>query len=157
MKMRREFIKNVNVITNKNNTLNVINDILNLTTINNKNKEEIKNLYNENNENTIENKLNSERLQFIINNCTCNISSSLINKLMKDNNIELLEILFKNHLKFFDNDFIINILNHYKNKTPISNSNLYTQINNEKYKISTILNRDYYYDSSSYLFSSSWC
>ena len=155
--MKREFIKNVNVITDEKNNLNVINDILNLMVINNKNKEEIKNLYNENNENTIENKLNSERLQFIINNCTSNISSSLINKLMKDNNIKLLEILFKNHLKFFDNDFIINILNYYKNKTPISNSDLYTQINNEKYKISTILNRDYYYDSSSYLFSSSWC
>jgi len=136
-----------------------------LNAIDRKNKEKIKILYNENFKNNIENdiayemynenKLNCERLQFIINNCTAyfNISFSLINKLMKDNNIELLEILFKNHLKFFDNDFIINILNYYKNKIPISNSDLYNKINNDKYKISTILNRDYYYDSSSYLFN----
>ena len=50
--------------------------------------------------------LNSERLQFIVKNCTkyLNISSSLIKQLMKDNNKELLEILFKNHLNFFDNN-----------------------------------------------------
>jgi len=86
--------------------------------------------------------LNSERLQFIINYCTAylNISSSFIKKkLMKDNNKELLEILFKNHLKFFDNKFILNLLKHYQNKTPITNSELSSLINSYKYIISTEL------------------
>ena len=58
---------------------------------------------------------------------------------MKDNDKELLEILFKNHLKFFDNSIIIEFLNYYKNKIPLSNSELYPKINNDKYKISTEL------------------
>jgi len=99
-----------------------------LMAINNKNKKEIEILYKINSKNNIEkvmvyeiynkNKLNSERLQFIIKNCTTylNISSSLIKKLMKDNNKELLEILFKNHLKFFDNEFILNLLKYYESK-----------------------------------------
>jgi len=44
---------------------------------------------------------------------------------MKDNNKKLLEIIFKKHLKFFDNEFIMNLLVHYKNKLPILNQNLY--------------------------------
>jgi len=80
-----------------------------ITAIDNKNKNEIEILYNKNNKSNIEkdivyeiykkHELNSERLQFIIENCvTClNISSSLIKQLMKDNSKELLEILFKNH------------------------------------------------------------
>jgi len=39
---------------------------------------------------------------------------------MKENNKELLELLFKNHLKCFDNTFIIKLLNCYKNKIQIS-------------------------------------
>jgi len=52
-----------------------------LTAIDNKNKEKMKDLYNKRNEHNIENdivseiykrnKLNSKRLQFIIDNCTC--------------------------------------------------------------------------------------
>ena len=43
------------------------------------------------------NKLNEERLKFIVENSTTylNISSSLIKQLMKDNNRKLLEILLK--------------------------------------------------------------
>ena len=68
---------------------------------------------------------------------------------MKDNNLELLEILFNNRLKFFDNDFIINLLIKYENRTPISNYELYTQINNDKYRISTKLKN--LHDSSYYI------
>ena len=110
-------LKFPNNITNNHNNKNVNNDttihynrIINA--IDNKNKKKIKILFNKNNKQNIkknivyelykENELNSERLQFIINNCTIymNISSSLIKKLMNDNNKELLEILFKNYLKF---------------------------------------------------------
>jgi len=108
--------------------------------IDNKNHEEIKFLYNENNDNYTEkdivfeiykkNELNSERLQFIVeNNTYLNISSSLIKKLMKDNSKKLLEILFKNHLKFFDNNFILNLLRGYESKTPITDSELSTLTN----------------------------
>ena len=48
---------------------------------------------------------------------------------MKDNNKELLEILFNNYLKCFDNAFIILLLNYYKNKTPISNTDFYSLVN----------------------------
>jgi len=73
---------------------------------------------------------------------------------MKDNNKELLEMLFDNYLKCYDNSFIINFLNYYENKIPISNSNLNTLINKDKYKISTKLNEDFTrYDSSYYLFN----
>ena len=119
-----------------------------ITAIDNKNKNEIEILYNKNNKSNIEkdivyeiykkHELNSERLQFIIENCvTClNISSSLIKQLMKDNSKELLEILFKNHWKFFYNKFILDLLKYYKSKTPISDSELYPKIKNNKYKIS---------------------
>jgi len=134
--------------------------------IDNKNKKEIEILYKMNNKNIVEknivyemyniDKLNSERLQFIIENCIpyLNISSSLIKKLMKENNKELLELLFKNHLKCFDNTFIIKLLKYYKNKIQISTCNFYTLINNDKYKISTKLNDNFNrYDSSYYLFN----
>jgi len=137
-----------------------------LIAIDNKNKKEIETLYEINiNNNTKkdivyemynENQLNSERLQFIIGNCTryLTISSPLIKKLMQDNNKELLEILFKNHLKCYDNTFIIKLLNYYRNKIPISNSGICTLITNDKYKISTELNENInQYDSSYYLFN----
>jgi len=62
------------------------------------------------------NQLNYKRFKFIINNCTnyLNISSNLIKALLKNNNKELLELLFKK-FKFFDNDFILNLLIWYKN------------------------------------------
>ena len=158
-----------NLSLNEEITNNDIDNILiqsYLMAIDNKNKNEIKNLYEINNINKIkkdivykmyiDDKLNSERFQFIINNCTdyFNISSSLIKKLMKDNNKKLLEILFKDHIKCFNNSFIINFLNYYKNKISISNSDLFTLVNNDKYKISTKLNKDFnQYDSSYYLFN----
>jgi len=129
--------KNKNKIKNENenendyivkyNTKNVINDNLiqyYLMTIDNKNKEDIKFL-NKNNKCNVEkdivyeiynkNELNSERLQFIVDNCSAYliISSSLIKILMKNNNKKLLEILFKNYLKFFDNNFILNLLSYH--------------------------------------------
>ena len=73
---------------------------------------------------------------------------------MKDNNKGLLEILFKNHLKFFDNEFILNLLKHYKSQTSITNIELSTLINNYKYKLSTELGENFeHYDSSYYLFN----
>jgi len=101
-------------------------------------------------------KLNSKRLEFIIENCTnyMTISSKLINTLMKNNNIELLNIIFKKHLKFFDKDCILNLLFCYNNQTPLSDADLYPQINSEKYKISVKWNMDFYeYNSSYYLFN----
>jgi len=109
-----------------------------LLAIDNKNKKELEILYNKNKKNNIEkdivyeiynsNELNSERLLFIIENCSSylDISSYLIKTLMKDNNKELLEIIFNNHLKCFDNAFIIKLLIHYKNRIPISISYFYT-------------------------------
>jgi len=111
------------------------------------------------------NKLNSERLQRIIEFYAPILTTSfyLIKKLMKDNNEEILEILFKHH---FDNFTIIDYLNYYKYKTQISDSKLYTKINNDKYKISTevkkyydnninldVVDREYHYYSSYYLFN----
>jgi len=90
-----------------------------LMAIDNKNKKEIEDLYQLNNKNNIEkdivyeiynkNELNSKRLQFIIENCISylNISSFLIKNLMKDNNKELLEILFKNLIILLLSSYLI--------------------------------------------------
>jgi len=139
-----------------------------LTAIDDKNKKEIEYLVNENNIGKNNDELdivyelfkkfllNPERFQFIVESCTSymNISSRFVNELMKNDNKELLEILFKYHLKFFDSEFIINLLINSKNKTPLSDVNLCQQINNNKYKLSTELNYDkiYNYSSSLYLF-----
>ena len=79
-----------------------------------------------------------ERLQFIIENCTdyITISSNLIKELMKNEEISLLEIIFKKYLKFFDNEAIINLLTLYKNKTAISDLALHQLVDNDKYKFS---------------------
>jgi len=123
----------------------------------NKNIAKIENLYKKTNKNTIEkdiiyeiynnNRLKSKSLQKLIEICApvLNNSSNIIKKLMKDNNEEILEVLFKSQLKFFDNFVIIDFLNYYKNKTSISNTELYAIINNEKYKISTDVKK-YYLD-----------
>jgi len=101
-------------------------------------------------------KLNCERLQYIIDNCTpfMNISSPLITKLMEDNNKELLEILLKSHYKFYDKKFIIDSIGYRNSKKLVSKTDLYTEINSDKYKISTDLD-EYFnrYDSSYYLFN----
>jgi len=166
---RKNGIKNVSDIQIKYNIEKFINNNIiqsYLMAIDNKNKEDIIYLYNENSKNNIEkdtvyeiykeNKLNLERLQFILENCTVylNISSSLIKKLIKDNNRELLEILFKKHLKFFNNKFILNLLRHYESKTSITDLELHNLINSDKYKISTDLGENFdRFDSSYYLFN----
>ena len=57
-------------------------------------------------------------------------------------------------MKFFDNELILNLLNHYESQTSITNTELFTLINNDKYKLSTELGEYFYhYDSSYYLFN----
>jgi len=136
----------LDAIDNKN-----INEIKQLTIKNNKNNEKdiVYEMYNNY-------QLDNERLLYIIENCSSylNISSRLIKTLMKDNRKKLLETIFENHLKFYDNEMIINLLFYYKKRIPVSNADLYQQINNDKYKISIILNENYEkYDSSYYLFN----
>ena len=123
-----------------------------LAAIDNKNKNEIENLFKENkkfsNENDIvfemynKKQLNSERLQFIINKCRkfLNISSCLIKGLMETNNKTLLEIILKYGIKFFDEEIIVKLLNYYKNKKSISDYTLNKQLDNDKYKIPIELN-----------------
>ncbi len=105
--------KNVNNdVSNKNKPIEDSLIQLYLNAIDKKNKKKIKIIHEENNQNNINrdivydifinNKLNCERLQFIVDSSTIylNISSTLITKLLLDNNKELLEILFKNSLNF---------------------------------------------------------
>jgi len=124
----------------RHNIKNVNNDYLipsYLKAIDDENKNEIKLLYKINSSNNIEkdivyemydeNKLNCERFQFIKNNCIpyLTISSSLIKKIMIDNNKELLEIFLK-----IKNFMIILLLLNYliiskiKYQFPILNSTL---------------------------------
>ena len=124
------------------------------TVDNNNNKSNIENyivhkMYNKHN-------LIPKRFQIIIEICApfLNTSSSLIKLLMKNNKKEFLEILFINHLKFFDNEFILKLLMCYKWKTSVSNSELYPRINDNKYKLPIKLNINIdQYNSSFYLFN----
>jgi len=77
-------------------------------------------------------------LNFILKNCSdiLYISSSLINKLIKNNEIQLLNIIF-GYFKFYDNDFIYMLLYQYKNKTPTSVTYLNGIMSNNQYIIST--------------------
>jgi len=70
-----------------------------------------------------------------MNYCTqyLNISSNLIKRLVKEEKVTLLDIIF-NSLKFYDNAFILQLLFHFKNKIAISTSDLSQQISNEKFK-----------------------
>jgi len=70
---------------------------------------------------------------------------------MKNNDKELLEILFNKHLKFFDNEFVRSLLIYYKNQTPLSDADLYPQIYSNKYKLSTEWNSDSIKNNSSLL------
>jgi len=82
--------------------------------------------------------LTPKRFEFIVKNCIIylNISSSFSKRIIKEDNFEILNILFENY-KFFNNKFIIYILTiHYKNKIPISNSDLNQIIS--KYKHSKV-------------------
>ena len=80
------------------------------------------------------NLLSSERLQSIMKYCNeyMNISSKLIKRLIRDRNVPLLDI---NHFKFYDNDFILQLLMVFKNKTTMSTSDFNQQVLNEKFKI----------------------
>jgi len=131
----------------------------NSSDIDDKNNNEVKQLTIKNDEieNEKNNQLINERLLFIIKNSTSQLDvfSSLVTNLMKDNNKYLLETIFERYLKFFDNEMIIKLLSYYRNRIPISNSDLYKQLDNDKYKISTELNENIFvkYDSSYYLFN----
>ena len=87
------------------------------------------------------NLLTSDRLQFIMKYCTkyLNVSSDLIKRLMKDKNVTLLDTIFSN-LKIHDTEIILKLLLHFKNKIPISTSDLNQQISNKKFKISLFYN-----------------
>jgi len=65
--------------------------------------------------------LTFERLKFIIKNCFSflKISTTLIKKLLEDDNIELLDIIF-NTFKFFDKESILKLLLLYENKIALS-------------------------------------
>ncbi|KAL6592537.1 ankyrin repeat-containing domain protein [Neocallimastix sp. 'constans'] len=80
--------------------------------------------------------LTPNRLNFIIENCSdilC-ISSSLLKILIKNNEIQLLNIIFEN-FKFYDNDFIQRLLYYYRNKTSISVTDLNRIMSNHQYRI----------------------
>ena len=159
---------NIQLFTKENFKFDDIDDIIlssYLKAIDNESIKQVKSLYKENSKNNIKkdivfklynyNQLNYKRFKFIIKKCTdyLHISSCLIKALLKNNNKELLELLFKK-FKFFDNDFIINLLIWYKNQIQISDADLYPTINSEKYKISVELNDNYdVFNSSYYLFN----
>ena len=152
-----------------NNSMGNLEDLIQLylVAIDNKNKNKVENIYNINKEYTEENDivfemynnklLNTERLQYIINNCRnyLNISSSLVKKLMKTNNDKLLDIIFEYGMKFFDNEIIIELLHCYKNKTPISDLVLNQKLDNDKYKIPLEWNYKKFdnFNTSHYLFN----
>jgi len=107
------------------------------------------------------NLLTFEKLQFIIDKCAdlLNISSSLIRILFRNDDFKLLDIIF-NKYKFYDNEFIMNLLLCYNNRKPVSNSDLYRQISNEKYKIFVnrkILEENYYCEKKTNLYLKSAC
>ena len=82
------------------------------------------------------------------------ISNLLLKKLMKNNDIFLLNIIFKS-LKFYDNELIKKLLFYYQYKKPLSSSDLNKLISNKNYSILT--EKDYISansnSSSVYLFN----
>jgi len=86
--------------------------------------------------NKIYNNNNFTSNQFIMKNFTkyFNITSNTIKNLIKYKNTTLLDNIFRK-LKFYDNDFILQLLLQYKNKIAISSSDLNQLISNEKFKI----------------------
>eukprot|EP00833_Pecoramyces_ruminatium_P015797 jgi/Orpsp1_1/1189829/evm.model.d7180000074797.1 len=89
------------------------------------------------------NLLNVERLKFITENCNhyLSISTKLIKRLIQNDRFELLDNIFSSY-KFFNNDFILQLLFNYKNKIPVSKKNLIQQI--EKYEFQTYNKFNYY-------------
>jgi len=98
--------------------------------------------------------LTLERLKFIVETCSSflNVSLALVKQLLKEDNFELLDIIFIRNI-FFDKESILNLLCFYENKKAISTIDWNQFV--EKYKISTIKNYDvmnnYYYSSRIYL------
>ena len=97
-----------------------------------------------------EKKLTPERLKSLINDNHNDlyISSYLIKLLMKENEVELLKIIFDNS-KFYDNEFIKQLIYQYKYKTLISTKELNQKISNKEYKIIIDYESSYYYSFSS--------
>jgi len=170
--------ENKNNINSNGNLINLIHlysvaikkAIFDEKAINNKDKNEIKNIYNENKRDTDENDIVfelynkkefilycEEKLKFIVDNCRSylKISSRLIKELIKTNNKVLLDIILKCGIKFFDKEIIIKLHNYFKNKIPISDSGLNKLFDNDKYKIPLEWNCKYsrVYNSSHYLFN----
>jgi ankyrin repeat protein len=77
--------------------------------------------------------LNYQRLNFIVSNNILQIPIQLIKVLMKNNGIMLLDIIFSRYY-LYDNEFILNLLIYYKNKSPLNYFDLKKQM--LKYKIS---------------------
>jgi len=135
------------VVENNNNLKSSRNDFLIesiVKSIDNKSINEIEELVKNNDRNGAcgkdivfvmyeKNLLTIKRLKFIFGNCNryLNVSSNLIKRLIKESKTNLLDVVLDN-FKFFDNEFIIKLLVHYKTKNPISISSLNQQI--EKYK-----------------------
>ena len=81
------------------------------------------------------NKFSSKVFKFILKiNKDDLISSALIKRFIEDNNNKLLNIIFKN-MKFYNDEFIKELLFRYKNKQGISKENLKHHISNNKFKI----------------------
>jgi len=59
----------------------------------------------------------------------------LIKKLIKDDNVNLLDIIFEK-FKFLDKEFIIELPLHYKNRKSISAVDLNQRVLSKKYKMS---------------------
>jgi len=70
--------------------------------------------------------------------------SNSIKKLKMDENFNIFDIYF-NYLKFYDNNFILQLLFHYKYKKAISTSDLIQQTSNEKFKISLKTDNSYWF------------
>ena len=100
------------------------------------------------------NLLTVKRLKFILEKCMnyLYISISLLKRLMKNNDIELLKIIF-NSINFFDTDFIKTLLFYYKNKTPIAKADFIQQIKNYRIKINEDIFKNFiHYDCDIFFF-----
>ena len=82
--------------------------------------------------------LTFDRTNFIVSNCNpfLHFSSPLIKKLLEDQKIILLDVIF-DHLNFFDVNGINQLLLYYRNKTALSSSNLKQFMNTYKISINT--------------------
>ena len=94
------------------------------------------------------NLLTPERLSFLMKTCNkyFNVSSNLVKSLIEEEKVSLLDIIF-NSLKFYDNEIILRLLLHYKNKISLSTFDLNQQISNEKFKISIKFPHFHFYNT----------